>query len=346
VRHLIPFAALLVAVSLAPAAWAEEVLPAAPAAPAPATVVGDGCCGCCSAPSTCCPPRDRCRPGHLEIQGHASFLTPEPEGTAFVDFGPDPARWDGIDYGIGFGGRVAWTNPLGDWDLRAAGTLWGWWSETGSDFGTLTSTPVPGGAPTTVGPQDLGLHTQAVLWDVAVTLEKPWSCSPCFTSTWGFGVRYLRFDENSDVRFVDIGGPARSVETKIDNGLLAAEVLATAEWKLSGSWSLRARASAFAGWMRRDGEQEFKNPGGATAFHEASDDDLGFGGELELSARWHVNSCWSLSAGYGLLVVGNVARGYEGLDSANVTANQGPGVLLSDDVLLVHRVFVGVEFDL
>lgn len=324
-------------------AWAADgAPPPPPTAPAPApaaAVVPASGCGCCPAP-------DPCRRNHLEIQGHVSVLTPDPEGGIAVDLGGDPARWDPLEYDPEIGGRVAFTFPWSRWDVTIAGTWWGRWEDDATDFGSLTSTQFPGGPPGINPPDNVQLHEEATLWDVNLTFMKAWYCSPCFTSRWGFGVRYLHFDEEADFTFAAIG-PApvfSTIQSDIDNDLLAAELVAEGVWKLSGCWDFLARGSVFAGWMRRKGEISVVNAPITLTGATDDRDDFGYGGELELALRWHPSGCWSISVGYGVLLLGPVTRGHDSMDFENSAANDF-GPVFNDDTLLVHRVFLGVGFD-
>jgi hypothetical protein len=329
-----PFLAAVVLLALAaPAAMAGEA-PPAPPAPSAGSVVGDGACGCC-------PPRDPCRRSHLEIQGHVSLLTEDPEGLVSADSGtPGQLRWDDVDYDVAFGGRVAWTFPWDCWDVTVAGTWWGSWDGDAQSTGSLAASQVPGG-PLQVSPQlPFGLSEEATLWDVNLTFTKPFVCKPCFTAEWGWGVRYLRFDEQSRFTF----DPTSYVDMDIENGLLAAEGVVTGTWRLSSCWDVRAGLSLFAGWMHRSGT--VTQPAAPGLFDpERDEDDVGFGGEIEAALRWHPSSCWTLSLGYGLLALGNVTRGHDALDAERQgTLDFGP--IFRDDVILVHRVFLGIGLDL
>jgi hypothetical protein len=344
-RTLLAAALFASAALLTEAAWAAEGPPAPPpAAPAPApaaAVVAAPGCGCCPAP-------DPCRGIRLEIQGHLSLLTPDPEGLVAVDEGPDPVRWDPIEYEAEFGGRVAVTFPWSSWDVTVAGTWWGQWEDDATDFGTLTSTPFPGGPPGTSGPFDVELHEEATLWDVNLTFTRAWVCTPCFTSRWGVGARWLHFDEQAEFRFPGIGAApvASQIGSDVDNDLIAAELVAEGVWKLARCWDFVARGSVFAGWMHREGEVATANVPGGVASPTGEDDGFGYGGELEIALRWRPSGCWWVSVGYGLLVLGPVTRAHESMDFASVgAATPEIGPVFQDDTLLVHRVFLGVGFD-
>lgn len=329
-----------------PAGPAAPAAPTAPMPPAPrataaATVVDAGACGCC-------PPRDPCRKRHLELQAHGALLTTDPEGLISVDSGTaNQARWDALDYGVAIGGRVAYTFPWTCWDVRIAGTWWGSWDADTTTSGTLTDRPTPNAPPNPpVAFANIPLHEEATLWDLDVTATQPFYCSPCFTAEWGAGLRYLRFDE--EARFAFTQGIAAPVTTTlgadVENGLLAAEAVLVGTWKLNSCWDFKGRASAFVGWMHRDGVITSINQAPPLVGTTDETDDLGFGGELELALQWHANSCWTLSVGYGLLVLGNVTRAHEALDFNNVaTLDIGP--VFTDDTLLVHRFFVGAGID-
>jgi hypothetical protein len=336
------FSALLALVALgvlAPRAFADSP-PPPPSAPSASAVVGD--CGCCPAASTCCPPRDPCRKSHLELQVHGAMLTPDPEGP--LGLAGSTASWDSIEYGVAIGGRVAYTRPLGGWDATLGATWWGKWDDDSSTSGTSVSTATPGGAPAVAVLGASALHEEATLWDVNLTLTKPFYCTPCFTADWGFGLRYLRFEE--DASFTTVTGVIalfiNTFDSEIDNALLAPELVVSGTWKLNSSWDVTARASAFAGWMHRSGD--IASSGGALVSPSDTSNDVGFGGELEVTARWHLNCSWSVSVGYGLLVLGNVTRGHEAFDFSR-TASGDFGPVFADDTLLVHRAFIGIGLD-
>jgi hypothetical protein len=344
---------LVALVALAPCAFADEAMPAAPAAPGgpaaaptapmppPAAAVVDGC-GCCPAPSTCCPPRDRCRPGRLEIQAGVSLLKPDPSGRATEPSGAgNEVVWDNVDYDIAISGRAAWTFAWNDWDITAAATFWGRWDESASQSpGRLTSN-----FGSTLYPR-VDLDSEAMVWDVNLTATKPFYCRPCFTASWGGGLRYLRFDEESVFRFTGVP-PTDFLGADIDNGLLAAEGVIEGTWKLSSRWDFFARASAFAGWMHKSGEVLDQGFGFTIVGKEDSDNSLGYGGEIELALRWHMNSCWTFSLGYDFLALGQVARAFKAVSSGAFsapTSDVGPN--FSEDWITMHRVYVGVVFDL
>jgi hypothetical protein len=324
-------------------AWAADgapLPPAPPPAPAPVVVAGTGNCGCC-------PPRDVCRKSHFEVQGHLALLTPDPEGTVGIDTGAGAATWDVLEYEPEFGGRVAFTFPWCAWDVTLAGTWWGNWSDEAAAPGTLLGSQSPGGQPTPIAGEAF-LREEATLWDVNLTLTKPFYCTPCFTATWGFGLRYLHFEEDATATIVPTAVvavfPTVTIDSDIDNDLLAAELVVAGDWKLSTCWHFVARGSLFGGWMHREGEISATGltppPQGTTA----EDDSFGFGGEAEIALVWRPSACWSVSVGYGLLALGNVARAHESIDFTNLGAfDLGP--VLEDDVILVHRVFLGVGFD-
>ena len=311
----VSFGALGLVVACAGKAWAADPPPPPPASAPAYSVVGG--CGCCPQPSTCCPPRDPCRPGHLEIQVHASMLTPDPEGP--LGFPGSTVTWDSLEYDIAIGGRVAYTHPFNDWDVTLAGTWWGQWEDDSA-----------------------GLSEEATLWDLNLTATTPFYCTPCFTADWGFGLRYLRFEEEASFTILTgvIAVFVNSFASDIDNSLLAPELTVGGTWKLSPSFDVTARASVFAGWMRREGEMSSTTA--ALVDPTGEEDDFGWGGELEVAARWHLGCNWSVSVGYGLLVLGNVTRAHESFDFSG-GADVGP--VFTDETLLVHRAFVGIGVD-
>jgi hypothetical protein len=294
----------------------------------------------------CCPSRNCCRRMHVEVEGHAALLTRDPEGLISVDSGrTDQARWDDIKYGAAFGGRAAVTVPWCRWDVTLAGTWWGSWDDRTDTSGSLTSTQTPGGPFGTTVFNDIPLHEKATLWDVNLVLSRPLCRERCFSSDWGFGLRYLRFDENADFTF-DNGAVAPmpiTLSDDINNGLLAIELMTSGTYRLNSCWDVTGTLSVFGGWMHRSASTAttaLPPPAGA----DGTNNDFGFGGEVELALRWHPSRCWTVSVGYGLLALGNVTRAHRAFDFSNLSSGTF-GPVFSDDTLWVHRFFAGVGLD-
>jgi hypothetical protein len=332
------FGAVLVG-SSASRADADGPPPAPPPAPARAVVEASPCA------------REGSRRGlvRLEVEGHLATLTPDPEGVLTLDSGtPGQARWDSADYDAQYGGRVAVTWPQrGDGQTSFAATWWGRWQDTEVTNGTLASTAMPGDPLNVTSATPIGLRAEADLWDARLVTMRPIRAARCFDVAWGWGVRYLRCEEEAAFLFPTSVPPENAAVFAADtaNGLLAAELTARGTWQFAARLSLTASASVFGGWMRQSGRLSTVNVNPPPAVSSDHEDAFGFGAEAEVALRWRVDTRWSLTAGYGVLLVGPVARAFEAFDFSNVaSSNLGP--VLTEDTLVLQRVFVGVGLDL
>jgi hypothetical protein len=314
--------------------------------PPPAAAVAEGC-GCCPAPSSCCGScggaHHRRHNGRIELQLGVSFLSPDPEGEISApSTAPDRGMWDDLDYDLELSGRIEWTfaNWCG-WELALAGTYWGQWDEAT----TLTNARLTSNFGNTLFPV-VGLESEALLWDINLTAVKPFTCSRCFTASWGGGIRYLRFDEES--AFTPDNPPLGTMSMDVDNGLLALEGVVQASWSLSRCWELFGRASVFGGWMHTRGEGASTVAGLGAVDSTESRDEFGYGGEIEVALRWHMSACWTLSIGYDLLVMGEVTRAYEAIDNTQFGVGGGAdlGPIFGDEWITCHRVYLGLAFEL
>jgi hypothetical protein len=332
----------------APPVPASEPLPPAPPAPPAVEIVGSsatvvaapsgGCCGAC-APSCC----DPCRRPSLDVQGHIAWINGL-EGPLTVASG-DPAQvtWDGLDYGATWGGRVAYHAPLGSWTLTVGGTFWGEWDDEAQQVGTLAASPFPGGPPDVSPTFLVGYEAESTLWGIDLDITREVVCSGCLRAGWGFGVRYIGFDEDVLFSFTQPVAAPGGAQAEADNRLLALQAVGYAAWRLGGNLELRARGAVFAGWQHQEVDvlrTTILPPPGPTA----EDDTFGFGAELEIEARWRLSRCWSIGIGYGAIFLLDQARGEQaiGLDETNSGLTL-PRIV--EDDIFAHRVFVGLTFE-
>lgn len=338
----------------APPPVAPQPMPPAPA-PTPAAVVLAGCGPCATAmPAPCgC---GACLPAcsRLTIEGHLSMLTPDPEGAPgrVRSTLPTAIDWSSLEYGLGFGGRVAYEWPvLCSWTARLGGTFWGSWKDDATVTGNLAATDVPGGAVNNSPTFAVPLRSEATLWDLSVGVWRPCAATSCWCAAWGLGLRYVSFHEESSYGFPVVGGIAAPVTTLTNlaaestNTLLAAQLMARVGWCLNRAWDFTVDVAAFAGWRHVENEVV---PTGFTAptptGGKVEDDKFGFGFEVELALRWKVCRSWSVRGGYGLLALFDQSRAYQLVDFSH-TGNLNLGPATSEDTLLAHRLFVGVEFN-
>ena len=346
--RLVFFATLLACLLGASAARAEEppAFPAPPAPPADSVVGGAGggtSVGWCAPPS-CCPPPccDPCRGPSLDLQIHGAWVNGLEGPLTVPSSAADQVVWDPLDYGMSLGGRVAYHWAWGRHTATVGGTYWGAWEDEHTTLGTLAASDVPGGVPNISPVFTVQFEAQTRLYGVEADLSSDWVCTPCFRAGWGYGLRYMRFEEEGTFTFIQGGPPPSQGHADVDNSLLAAQLCAHAAWRLGDRLELRARGAAFAGWLRQQVEVTSSNfiPPGP----DAEDDSFGFGGELEIEARWRLRCNWSLGVGYGLLVLFDQARAEQAFDLSQTNTGVAPG-RIDEDTIFAHRVFVGVTFD-
>ncbi len=354
--------ALLALTGAAPA-WADEapatgapVVVPAPPPPAPALVVA-GCGTCAPACPTCQACLPACR--RLTIEGHASLLMPGPEGApGGVPSGlPNAIDWDSLDYDVAFGGRLAYEwRALRSWTARVSGTFWGSWSDTATVNGTLGARTAAGAAVTPSATMDVPLDSEATLFDVELSLWRPCVSTSCWCAAWGFGLRYVNFHEESTFSFPQatppvVGGPPGVATTattaaEATNLLLAAQVLGRLGLCLTRDVDLTVDVAGFLGWRHTKSEVTPSGFVGAAVVTGGTveEDALGFGFAADVALRWKVCPSWSLRAGYGVIALFDQARAYELADFSH-TGNGNLGPKVSEDTVIAHRVFLGVEFD-
>jgi hypothetical protein len=287
------------------------------------------------------------RCARIEVQAHAVRLRPDPQGLLTLDSGtPGQARWDAVEYGEEVGGRLVGVVPRDGRELRIALTWWGSWKDERAVSGTVASTATPG-APLNITNTDLGLREEAGLGDLDVTSSRTWFCAPSLDVRWGWGGRFLRLTEEAAFLFPTTVPVANAAVFQADlaSTLVAAEVCAAATLRLGGRLEIETRGALFAGWMRRSARLATVNIQPPPSEPSGHRDDLGYGAEAEVALRWRATPRWSVSVGYGVLLLGPVSRGHEAYDFSDVaTSDLGPR--FSDDTLVVHRLFVGLGVDL
>ena len=299
----------------------------------------------------CAPPcGDPCRRSSFEIQGHASLLTPSPEGIVTFDAGQtDPVTWDSLDYDWVGGGRAVWSFPVCSWTARLGGTYWGQWEAADSVTGTIAVGAVAvNGTPAISPPFLCNLESEATLWGLDAALVHPCICTECLETAWGFGLRYMQFKEQSTLT---VPPPAQATpaiaEGDTENGLLAAQLVGEWTRHLTSCWDLRARAAVFGGWLHRKVDVTITDffGAGTKPTQSAEDDSFGFGAELEVSVGWHPCGNWTVRLGYGGLLMTGIARGDESMDFSNTLTTTLVAPQFGDEAILAHRFFVGVSWD-
>lgn len=336
----------------APAAWAGEAPQAPP--PAPATMVVDSCAPPCAPPcapacrEACC---SACLPkcGRLTLDLHVALLD-DPEGppTGIAPGTPTAVDWDSLSYGLAIGGHAAYEWKAGcDWVARVGGTWWGNWSDDEVVNGNLAGRNPNGGL--SVSPLfDVPLESEATLWEAEVSLWRTCTTTPCWCAAWGWGLRYVSFEEESSFSF-PAGTAALSTaltETEASNTLLAAQLLGRVGWCLNSRWDFTIEAAGFAGWRHTETDVVPTWPAPSPpATHEEAD-EFGFGFAAELALRWKVCPSWSIRGGYGMIALFDQARSTE-LVEFGVLSPGAPitSTTASEDTVLVHRLFLGVEFN-
>jgi hypothetical protein len=319
-----------------------------PPPPPPPNAAVTGPCG--DRVVSCCP--EHCY--RLAVTGHVAWLEDGPEGPpgGVESPDPEPADWDALDYEEAWGGSVALEVPVCSGHVRVGGRWWGQWEDDATEFGSIGESTVPGGQTGTLGRFDVAYESEATLWDVDLMYWR----RGCGCIEWGVGVRYVRFEEESEFSF-DIGetavvpgvagpGPAPTTEVRVpaeaDTGLLALQLGVRGERNLSSCLGVAGELDVFGGWKHTEREVGFT--GGPFEGGSQEDDEFGWGLSVEVALKWRLGCNWSLVAGYGAIVLFDVPRAYQLADFSNFSSGSvGPAD--SEETLFAQRLFVGLELD-
>jgi hypothetical protein len=286
-----------------------------------------------------------------------AWLEDSPEGPPGGVDNPSPDRvdWDALDYGEAWGGSAVFEFPVCNGHVAVGGRWWGEWEDDATEFGTLASTPFPGGQPDVSDRADVTMESEATLWDVDLMYWR----KGCGCVEWGFGVRYVRFEEESEfsVPFgppeptsAVIGGEVTSAlrlpaEASMD--LLALQLGVRGERSLSPCFDVAGELKVFGGWKHTEREADIIQPpvkGPSLEGGSQEDDEFGWGLSVELMAKWRLGCNWSLVAGWGAIVLFDVPRAYQLVD-VSFTESGSIGPADSEETVFAQRLFLGVEID-
>lgn len=180
---------------------------------------------------------------------------------------------------------------------------------------------------------------------------------------WTAGVRYLRFDDNflysSDPTDTTFTGAADEVHYGIDveNNLIGFQVGGRADWCLGPRTSLFADSkfgiygNHISHRSRIYGATSQAFVGDATSPYFGEDfdinttrDDFSTIADLSVGARWCLNSCWNITAGYRVVAVTGVALSTNQVPVDFLAALDSVRQVDSNGCLLLHGAFVGVDY--
>ncbi len=350
--------------------------PVEPAAPAPvlqrrtaapsSNVVGttnNNCQPACGQKrDDCCFAVDRCGRRYgcttIRVEGLFSYLD-SPEGLVGTPaFGnPQQWEWDQLDYEPSFGGRAFVKHCLGplEW-IEVGGTYYGSWDDE------ITSTGVFGFAPPDAfaagghipigesNPVAATFSSEAEAFGGEASFITEMHCSGCYRWDWLVGARYLQFNEEARIDFaqapiagIGAGGPGAFVASDVENTFIGLQIGAVMHWELSPTFELQASLKGLAGNLNRDltvTDNDIFSGGMHTATSE--EDEVVFGADIDIGARWRITNRLTLTAGYNLLFLDGVSRANDAMDFSK--ANSGAVQAQHEtDQLLIHSVFVGLE---
>ena len=267
-----------------------------------------------------------------------------PEGTLG---GPIPAgtqglEWGAIDYDPALALRASvgyrWT-PCDMGELR--GTLFGSWDGESRQTGLFPFANRQGISPTATAT----LQSEADL----ATVELNWwhDFGGCGGFRWlgGIGGRYLRFDDTATARDWVGLAPTSFLQSDVENTVWAGQVLGALTYGC-GCWEVTGSGRLFLGSMNRmiRIDEDSILSGGVKAA-ELENTEFGWGFELGLDVRYRFSPCFSLTAGYALVFIGDAQRAADAMDFTQGVTGAVQAQQQLDNVV-AHSLFVGFQFDM
>jgi hypothetical protein len=344
-----------------------EMAPPAPAPVAPAPVMvrpvapNDPCCG----PQPCFQCRDDCGwaidscgylygPVDLTIEGMASwFSSPDGHLGVLVAGNPDDIDWGGLDYPVAFGGRATisyrYDAPS---RIELRGTYWGSADDSSTESGFFGSSTGAGGVGDLSREVEADMETEAEMWGVELNWWTEVACTGRTRVDVGFGLRYVRFEEEATVDFTTIGPPGPLfpvadgfVTSEVVNQFFGAQVGVAMHIDASQCLEFYVSGKGMFGQIDRDVDVNDDSIfAGGPHSSDSSDDELVFGVDFELGFKWRITPRIAVTGGYNMFFLDDVQRAEDAMDfgfstTGAVQARQNP------DQLSVGSLFLGVSFN-
>jgi len=172
----------------------------------------------------------------------------------------------------------------------------------------------------------------------------------CRTFEWMVGFRYLNLHEHLSI-YGERDQMTESGMTAVESGvydirsssnLYGAQVGARARhWGRKWGWEATGKAGIFGSDVQQEQYVIDYDQFEVRPFTSASDTDVAFVGELNLTAIYRLNEVWNLRAGYNLIWITGVALAPDQLDfSGELPAGNQ---IDSDGCVFLHGVSCGVE---
>ncbi len=287
----------------------------------------------------------------IEIQGGASW-TSNPDGMLgeLVAGNTAPLDWNDLEYPLGIGGRAAVSYryaPFHRVELR--GAYYGDSDDSSTTSGFFGATPGATGTGDLSRPVTADFSTDATSWGAEFVWWNELACEGNWRYDWGIGARYLSFDETANVGFVATGpGPFPVangfVHSDVTNDWYGLEGCFAVHLDLTQSFEISATFKALFGQLSSDASVTDDSIfAGGLHSASASDDNLVFGAELELGARWRLTDHISVSAAANMLFLDDVQRAEDVLDFSHSTTG-AVQARNAPDQLVITSLYLGVVF--
>jgi hypothetical protein len=338
----------------------------APSAPPPAQVrivsPVDPCCG----PQPCFQRRDDCGwaidncgclygPVDLTIEGMATWFS-SPDGPLGEDVAgnTDPLDWNDIDYGTTFGGRVTLSYRYDALQrIEVRGTYWGTVDESSSREGFFGATPGDDGTGDVSRGVLADMESEAEMWGAELNWWGEVSCTGRTRVDVGFGLRYVRFEEEANVDFETvIGAPPGPfpvadgfVTSEALNQFFGAQGMVAVHIDASHCLEFYASGKGLFGQMSRDIDVSDDSIfAGGPHSSDISDDEFVFGVDFELGFKWRLSPHLAITGGYEMFFLDGVQRAEDAMDFSRSTTGAVQAVQETDQIV-THSLFLGLSIN-
>jgi len=295
-----------------------------------------------------------CRIGCLEIALEGSWgWYGNPDGILGEVVAGNTAQlnWNDLDYGNGegqFGGRLTVNYRFRPYHrLEFRGAYYGNPEDSVEQSGFFGATPGALGTGDLSRPVNANFSADAEAFSVELNCWNEESCEGRWRTEHGLGLRFVNFDENARVDFVTTGpGPFPVangfVESEVSNQFFGLQCCWAAHYDVSHSAEIYFVGKGLLGQINRDADVTDDSIfAGGVHTASASDDEIVWGADVEVGARYRINSRIGVTGGVNFLILDNVQRAEDAMDFSHSTTG-AVQARNNPDQLTILSVYLGV----